>query len=100
MSIRQIDPTCRGIQTKLGGAGYPLTRVNYSPTAGSQRSLAPTERFLPLFGVVKLNSRYIVHRHLGEMHIATRHVDAPSAGNAQRAKSSNAAALFGHLRYL
>ena len=24
----------------------------------------------------KLDSRYIVHRHLGEMHIATGHVDA------------------------
>src|SRR5260370_714283 len=53
-----------------------ISRGNPSVRRGSERSLFQTEGFLPLSRVAKLDARYIVHRHLGEMHIATRHVDA------------------------
>src|SRR5580704_9083122 len=53
-----------------------IGRGNPSVRRGSERSLAPTEGFLPLSGVAKLDARYIVHRHLSEMHIAAGHVDA------------------------
>src|ERR1700730_875736 len=53
-----------------------IGRGNPSVRRGSERSLFQTEGFLPLSGVAKLDARYIVHRHLSEMHIAARHVDA------------------------